>query len=166
MIEVIRRLLGICLLQNGPQDLPASWDLLVIAVAVDVALGYPAAMAYSPSEHTVAQIALGTLVAGAFVYAAVNAVGHGGRFLQTATAVFGTDALITLLALPIALTMAPGPRTATTMADLGILAMGIWNILILGHILRHALSVTLGVGVALALGYTLTVVMLSGAMLG
>jgi hypothetical protein len=74
--------------------------------------------------------------------------------------------MITLLALPIALTMTPPPRTDMSVADLGILVIGIWNIAILGHILRHALSVTLGVGVLVALGYTLGVVLISGAVTG
>ncbi|MBA1146849.1 hypothetical protein H0Z60_07220 [Ectothiorhodospiraceae bacterium WFHF3C12] len=166
MFEVVQRLVGICLFQNGPQDLPASWNLLIVALAVDIALGYPAAMAYSPGDYAGLQILVATAVTAVFVYGAVNAIGQGRRFVQTATAVFGTDAIITLMALPIALTMAPGPRTAVTLGDLGLLAMGVWNIAILGHILRHALSVTLGIGVMVALGYTLAVVLITGAITG
>lgn len=165
-MEVIRRLVGICLFHIGPQDLPASWNLLILAVAVDVALGYPAAAAYSPSDHPGIQILLSTAITVAFLYGTVSAIGQGRRFVQTATAVFGTDAIITLLALPIALTMAPEPRTALTTGDLGLLAMGIWNIAILGHILRHALSVTMGIGVLVALGYTLVLILISGAVTG
>ncbi len=123
-------------------------------------------MAYAPTDYPGAQIILASVITGAFLYGAVTAIGRAERFVQTATAVFGTDAIITLLALPIALTMTPEPRTVMTMGDLGLLVMGIWNIAILGHILRHALSVTMGIGVLVALGYTLALILISGAITG
>jgi len=164
MTNMIRRLIAVCLLQEGPQSLPASWNLLAVIVAVDVALGYPAAAAFSPSSQAAAQVIVSTVLAAGFVYFAVDLRGHRERFVQTATALFGTDALITLAALPIVATMAPEARSQVTVADFGMLVIGLWNLVILGHILRHALSITLSAGVLIALGYTLGSVLLTGAV--
>lgn len=164
MTDLIRRLIAVCLLQEGPQSLPASWNLLTVIIAVDVALGYPAAAAYSPSGQAAAQVIVSTVLAAGFAYLAVDLRGYRERFVQTATALFGADAVVTLAALPIAITMSPAAGREVTMADFGMLVIGIWNLVILGHILRHALSITLSTGVLIALGYTLGSVLLTGTL--
>lgn len=166
MTELIRRLVGICLFQNGPQELPASWNLLAAAVAADIVISYPLALGVSPSDYPGLQVLLAMILGIAFIRAALAARGLPGRFLQTATAFFGTDALLTLLALPIAVTLPPEPDPQIGMARFGLLLAQLWSIAIMGHILRHALSVALGVGVLVAFGYTVGAILISQALLG
>lgn len=165
-VEIARRLISICLFNHGPQDLPASWNLLLTAIAADIAISYPATVAYTGASQAGTQVIISTILVALLLYGTLYAWGYGQRFVQTATAVFGTDLLITLLALPIALTAAPGERTALVLGDVAILMLSLWTIGVLGHILRYALSVTFGIGVVLAVGFTVGTVYITRTIAG
>jgi hypothetical protein len=142
-----RELLRICLLKAGPQDLPFSRELLALAMAGSLGLGYPALSTYSDTPTPGVDLLATALFSLGFVYAALSLRGLLNRFTQTATAVFGTDILITAIAVPFLY------AGNTPLATLMMLVIGIWNLVVLGHILRHALSVPLPGGILAAMAY-------------
>lgn len=147
-----RVLLDICLLRAAPQDLPCSWEPLGLTVIAGLSASYAAVWAYAPAQNALPQLLVGLLLTLGFTYGILAFRGLKNRFIQTASALLGTDAIITVITLP--LLHAAGSSIAQNAYILSAMAgLGIWNLFIMGHILRHALSLPLPGGILVALGY-------------
>lgn len=162
---LLRRLLDVALLRGGPQDIPYSPALLVVCAMVAAAVSYPAIADFSPGGRPGPQILLLLGFNAAFVYAALSLRGLAARFVQTATALFGTDALITAVALPV-FRLSGAPESQTPAAVLAFIGLLLWNLAVVAHIFRHALSIATGAGVLVALGYTFGATLFVQAVLG
>ena len=147
-----RQLLDICLLRAAPQELPCSWGLFGLTLIASLSLGYPAMQVYQPIPNPAPELLVGLLFTLGFIYGILAFRGLQIRFIQTASAIFGTDAIITLVALPV-LHAASTAATQDTFTLIAMAGIGIWNLLVLGHILRHALSLPLPGGILVAFGY-------------
>lgn len=157
----VRCLVRISLLRNGPQDLPYSHELLGLCAAASLAVGYLLLRGFHLSP-TPGQDLLFTLVFSlAFVYGVLALKGMTSRFVQTATAFFGTDVIVSMVALPV-LQLGMGMGAQAPVSGLAMIGITIWNIAIIGHILRHALSASFALGVLIALGYLFGSVMVTG----
>ena len=161
LLAALRRLLDICLLRAGPQDLPYSRDFLILTMAASLGAGGLAVAALEESRFALLELGLTYLFTLGFLYAVLSFRRLTSRFMQTASAVFGADALITLVALP-ALHAASGEGAERPVTGLAMLALGLWNLAVLGHIFRHALDTILPVGVLVALGYVIGSLLLVG----
>lgn len=93
---------------------------------------------------------LGFSLAGLWIRSLVN------RAVKTITAVTGTGILFTLLALPLMIVLHDQPQNQITMASLLVSLLVIWNIGVLGHILRNALSLPAWAGIGIAVVYFYT----------
>ncbi len=151
-ITLFQRLLGIALLRAGPQDLPYSAALMGAAIAATAAINLPVIQRFTPQAEPLVQIGLLVAYSLAFLGLALWLRGHGARFVQTATALFGTDALISMVALPVLLVIGR-PDDANALGALAFLGLLIWNIAVVSHILRAALSVGGAVSLVASLGY-------------
>lgn len=159
LLSAARTLLDIALLRRGPQDLPCSNTLLAILVGAS-ALSSLAAQGQSRLPLITLMVIL--VYTAAFVHGVLQMKQLGARFTQTASAVFGTDALLTLVALPVLGAMPPGDAQPPPLAVVAYLALLIWNVAVLGHILRHALDTRMGVGVLWAVAYFIGTVLIAG----
>jgi FtsH-binding integral membrane protein len=74
------------------------------------------------------------------------------RFNQTGSALMLIELLFTLLALPL---VSWYQRTTSTESGLLMLILLFWNIVVMGHILRHTFELDLNIGIAAAVLYTL-----------
>ncbi len=146
----VQRLIAIALLRAGPEDLPCSAGLMGIAIAVTAAINVPVIQRFTPQAEPLLQIALLAGYNLAFLAVALWLRGHSARFIQSATALFGTDAVISLVALPVLLVVG-SPEQASAIGALSFLLLLIWNIAVVNHILRAAL----GIGGLVSLGITL-----------
>lgn len=147
-----RVLFDICLLRAAPQHLPCSWELLGLAAIAALASSYAAVWTYAPAPDSLPPLLVGLLLTLGFTYAILAFRGLKVRFIQTASALLGTDAIITAITLP--LLHLAGSSVAQNAYILSAMAgLGIWNLFIMGHILRHALSLPLPGGILVALGY-------------
>lgn len=148
----------ICLLRKGPQDVPASQELLKLCL-----IGY-AATGLLNLWLGLGEVGAGTallltavdvgLLLG-LVYAVLQLRGLLARYTQTLTALAGTGTLLQLIVLPLGMWYQrelAGNGTADLPAMLWLMLL-VWSVAITAHILRHALSVTFGIGVLYALGY-------------
>lgn len=160
------KLLEICLLRAGPQDLPATPQFLAFALIgyflVDVLmslLSFPVGAAFAVSL-------LDVLLLAAFAQIVLRIVAKPARFNQTLAALAGTGQLLGLLALPLirGLTAAQAVGEPASGLALAWLAVLIWSLLVLGHILRHALNVSLMTGVGIGVLYSLLSVMIVRAV--
>ncbi len=169
MLQFLKVFLDIVLWRRGPQDLPASRLLLWLSVGAYVAVTIvQLAQVHETSAKwwvfVVADPAL--LVAGTWLL--LGLFGKRERFLQTATAVLGTGALLgALLVLPVQWLMATfGIQPNSTPAGIAGLGLVVAASLVTGRIIQLATDSTLYTGIALSLMYFLLINLLLGIASG
>lgn len=152
MFAVLRLFWDICLLRRPPQDIPYSQALLNVLLLIYAVV---ALLALSPTDdiqHTLLEVAVQIGLVAIFVWGMLALTGHSARFKQTLCAFLGTDALISVLALP---ALAIGQAEAGNGTMIVVLVLMLWNWVVVGHIIRHALSQSFAVGLNVALLYCL-----------
>jgi hypothetical protein len=154
-MPLILRFCNLCLLQAGPQHVPASSFLLVLSAAAYVISG-TIGSAYYYSWALAAQTTLADAVLLImFANAAVAMRGHPRRATQTMIALMGVGTLFHVLALAIATLGMP-----TTV----FLVLLLWNAIVFAHILRHALEIPLMFGFGLTAFYIFVTVAVTAAI--
>lgn len=155
MASVLQTLIHMLQLRAGPQDLPATDRMLLGSIAAVVVASLLAIRSLYPLELALARIGVDLLVQAGFVFAALQWTGHPARFRQTYAALCGTGALLVLLIWPLVDILGDRGPEATLSGIALMLLFGIygWSVAVIGHILRHALELRMGVAVLLALGY-------------
>lgn len=160
------KLLEICLLKAGPQELPATPRFLGLVLIgyflVDVLVSR-----LNTSLGTALAISLlDVLLLMAFAQLVLRLFAKPERFNQTLAAMAGAGQLLGLLALPLIHGLGVAQAAGETAAGLafGWLAVLCWSLLVLGHILRHALAVSLLTGVGIGVLYSLLTLVLMRAV--
>jgi hypothetical protein len=165
MLSLFRFFLQLCLLRTRPQDLPSSEVLLGLTAAVNVVIGAVVVTPTLGSPMTALMASLlDTLVLGGAVWLLLRFRDHPARFVQTATAALGVSAVIAVLSLPLQWMLPADAESVTGTAEaasLLFLVLIIWLQVALGHVLRHALDVSLALGIGLAFLYS----MISGVVI-
>lgn len=154
MIRLLLRFLDICLLRLSPQDLPASGFLLGLSLLMYTALAFGTAL-LSLSLLPAFMLALidAGLIAG-LLWILLWIRDMLNRLPQTLSALYGAGAVMQLIALPLVLWQsATVPAPAQGLGALLLWIWLLWHLLVLGHVLRHAVSTTLPLGTLLALLY-------------
>jgi len=153
----------LCLLRRPPQDLPASKVLLGLTLVSDLVVGLLVGVtAGLPWLTSLLQGVAEILLMMTALYVALTQLKLRARFLQSATALLGSGALLGLVAIP-PLSLNPTGSQERDLAALGafmLLGLVIWGILVTGHILKHTFTITLGQGTAIALAFQIVAVTL------
>ncbi len=157
MLLLIRAWFNICLLRQGPQDLPASGFLLGVSLCcyglVSVLVS---SQSYTFSMALLLTVVdLGLLVV--FAWSLLYLQRKAERLNQTLSALAGTGSLMGLIALPLLLTIGPDATSEPVPASLLSLwlLLLLWNLFIMAHIIRHALSSSFAIGFGISLLYAL-----------
>lgn len=147
MSELLSRLVGILLLKDGPQDIPAgtrplmlAMGLYVVATAVSMSLG-------RRPDKPMVTLALAVVLPLILARIVLGLRGRPARWGQTVAALFGTSGLLSVLSLPLASTTGAEPNAALLVASL---VLFFWSFAVDGHIWRHALDVPYAAGLAVA----------------
>jgi hypothetical protein len=157
----------ICLLRAGPQDLPASRELLGLSMASYMLASFLLSL---PGYPLVAAGQLALMDASLVVVFAATTLyltGKMARLTQTLTALSGTGTLLGLIALPVIQLLASGQQEAgqpSLLAGVLWLLLFGWNLLVVAHIMRHALSVNFPVATGIAILYTLVAMQIINAL--
>ncbi len=148
--------IDLCLLRANPQDLPASDFLLGLTMLAYLAVNVSLSLLSWALPRALAVSLADLLVLSAFAWTALQWRRKPARFRQTLTALTGTGTVLGLLALPMVAGLMAAQRAGGGAGALGLvwLALVVWSVVVLGHILRHALSVSFGTGIALGVLYT------------
>ncbi len=136
MLALLRLFVDICLFQAKPQDLPTSRTLVVLTALAALAGAFAA-----PEQIVAAAIRI--VLLGAVILAALSIRGVSPRWQQTISAIYGTSALIGLIALPAIRwyeRVKDTPELAIPAAIVGLLSL--WSFAVTAHILRHALDIS------------------------
>lgn len=153
MFEIIRRLYDICLFKKGPQTLPYALSLLYLLIGINATINFLMAHMGNGVLRSFFQTLTGIALDMSFTALSLFCFGKLRRFYQTASALLGTDALISFFALPLMATLSLGQGGMPTF--LLMIALIIWHWAVIGHIMRNALDQHLSFGLGLALLYLL-----------
>ena len=163
---VAQRLVQIMTLKAGPQDLPASYGLLQFSAAAFLLFAILRMQTVASFWEALLQAILSLVVLFFYVRSLLNWRGTPERLTQTLSGLLLSGAFIGALLLfplralkPVLLAVAENPEIAP--ANLQVPAgaayawagISLWGIIVSGHIFRHALGVSLGLGVAATLMY-------------
>mgnify|MGYP001809898583 CR=1 FL=1 len=169
MQALITFFVELCVLRRPPQDLPASDLLLAIVLVADLVVGVLVGLTAGLSWLTsLVQGIAEICIMLAALYAGLTQLRLRPRFVQAATALLGSGALLGLVAIA-PLSMNATGSEPTNLAALGailLLAVVVWGILVTGHILRHTLGLTLGQGAAIALAFEIVTVTVVTTLFG
>lgn len=156
MLAIIHFFIDLALLRRKPQDLPASPALFGLVLIAGLAGGVLLALtAGATLPLALVQTVLDMLLMLAVLQMALKWVKKPSRFVQTATALVGTDTLVGFAALlPVSLA---GPGTGDSpqlvVAGLLFIVLVAWSVLIAAHILRHAFDIKLMQGAVIAVAF-------------
>ena len=157
---LFRAIASIALLRQGPQILPVSSLLLSLVLVMHWGIGVVLGLFSLPPGMALLSALVGTLIMVALVHGLLLLHRRHSRVTQTLTALAGCEVLLGLLALPLTALFLAGGGMAELAALLSLLLLG-WNIAVAAHIFRHALGVSMGMGVLFAIGYTMISISLS-----
>ncbi len=153
MSTLLNYFLRLIRLKVGPQDLPASSALLAVLVILAVLIGTINGVEFLGGA--ISSLMLNMLDAalfGALIGITLQLSGKSSRFLQTASALFGLNAIFALALLLLdQLLQTLGSNAGGAILQLAVL---IWLQVVSGHVLRHALEIRLGAGIMVALSYS------------
>lgn len=158
MGKLLTAFIEICLLRRAPQDVPASGFLLALSLLLYALVGLAlSAQSLNPGPAMTLTVIDAGLLAG-LLWVLLWIKDLLNRYQQSLTALFGAGAVMQVIALPLVL-MQPESVTPETMSP-GVAMVSLllwlwlfWNLVIIGHVLRHAISTVLPVGMILALFY-------------
>ena len=151
----------ICRLNKGPQDIPASKNLLTLCLVVYGLLSVQLTVFSQPIEKAVLAGILEVALIIIFSLALLQISGKIERWVQMVTALAGTGIIISILAIPLYFFIGIGIDEGDMVASGGVNILALlfltvlacWNICIMGHILRHAIGVNMFSGIILAISY-------------
>ncbi|MDA3919195.1 MAG: hypothetical protein PF501_00725 [Salinisphaera sp.] len=154
-----RRLVDLMLFRCGPQDMPGDQTTLRLSAAAYCILLFVQVMVVAPPLAAAVQAILATSLLGIYVLAILRLRKLPHRFMQTATALYASGAVLTLVMIGPTHAMGPylqqisqstNPQsvpTPSSLVALIYLVAGVWGLAIYSHIYRHALSVSILLGV-------------------
>lgn len=145
----------ICRFRLGPQDLPASATLFTLTLVLYLLISTIIGGFDLPPERAFLSAVVDVALLLAMTRMILWARELWPRFQQTATALLGTGVLFGFVAVPLMWWQIQYERPMDAFVpSLLMFALFIWNIAVVGHILRHALNTPFYIGVALSLLYT------------
>lgn len=153
-LTAARVFLDVALGRRGPQDIPGAHTLFVFSYSAYVAITVALTAIAEPWYAALKAALVDALVFPAFTVLLLWLRSFPGRWLQTLTAMAGVGTMMTALAIGPFMVIDAMPGTPLAgIASVVVLALFAWNVLALGHILRHALSVPFPAGVLAAMAY-------------
>lgn len=163
--QLFRVTVDVLLLRRGPQDIPGDWGLLGGLAVVYCSLTFVQVRIVVEAMPAFVQAVLAAILLAVFVNTILRWRGVPERFVQTLSALFAVGAVLTLLMMGPTAALAPfleslaeaeDPANVTQPPGVVLLAysaIGIWGLVVFGHIYRHALGVNLWLGVATAVAF-------------
>jgi len=143
MAEILNRYLKICLLANGPQDLPHSRLLFQLMVLVYFITGCLSMWPVVDFSDSFAVMLVDLTILLLFSLICLIAFNKRPRFLQTVSALTGVGSLFQMLAWPLLLYVNEAKQSDNVPAEASFLLLVIisWNLAVYAHIFRQAFDV-------------------------
>jgi hypothetical protein len=163
VLSLIVAFVEIALHRRGPEHLPASRFLFTLVVVIYLVVALLTTRVLNDPSYPIPAVLIQLVLELAFIWCVLRAFERQRRFVQAATAVFGTDTLLNLLGLPLVAwhRALDAPPTELTLPQLlQFLLWVVWSIDISAVIMARALERPYVVALAIVVGYS----MLSAAL--
>lgn len=155
LFNLFNLFLDICLFRKGPKDVPASAALLKVCLLAYGLSGLLVLILSTPAPVAILQVLLDLVLLSGLLHLALILRRHPQRFEQALSALTGTGALMAVLALPLmSWIVHPSSDSIVELPLTLLLALMVWSIAIMAHILRQTFETSVWAGVLYALGYT------------
>jgi cytochrome bd-type quinol oxidase subunit 2 len=148
----------ICLLRKGPEDLPKSSVLLVLSLFIYTFIDVLLTVQSRPFEYAL----MVSLVDVGFLLLVTSLIlkQHQklDRWYQTMTALFGTGVILGIFIFPLVIFSGVQNEYEAWLQQINIilfLIIVVWNVAVLAHIIRHAISTSRGIATMIAVLYIL-----------
>jgi hypothetical protein len=150
---LVKPFLELALFRRKPQDLPQSLLLLWVVLAAHALMGFAFFMQRIGAFEALLAGMCGTTLLALLTASLLALNGLRARIVRTLTALAGIDLVIGVVALPVSIWLHLGLDGGAVdgLASLLFLLLLAWNLGAAGHVLRHALSAPLAMGVVIAL---------------
>ena len=138
------------MLRQGPEQVPASWLVLLLAVALMQFTSFVGATLIDYGDNYSHLLAFISNLLGMSIYAAILFLaGFANRFLQTISAIVACGAILGLLFVSSYVMLTPflGKDIAVVLATLFIF----WSVPVEGHIIARAIEQNWYLGIAIAM---------------
>lgn len=156
----------IALHRRGPEDLPASQFLLGLVLFAYGVVTLLTFMVISATQADVVLVAVELAIDLGMVFLLLQLFRKTPRFLQTATALVGTGAVLSLIGIPLLHwdEVLQAPPTQLTTPRFLMVALLVWSLDIAGFIVAKALDKPYIVGLCIVVVYELTSMSLREAL--
>ena len=149
-------LINIMRLKAAPQDLPCSRFLMMLCIGCYLLMGLAISLLDQTFGLALLSASIDTALLIGLAVLALWIRGYKGRSIQTVTAFAATGTLFEFIGWPlVAYLQQTSPDDPSNLSIL-LLVLIVWNIVVIGHILRHAVEVPMWVGSGVALLYIYT----------
>ncbi len=158
MYALIKPFVDLCLLNAGPQDLPASELLVAFTLILYFLVSTILALPIYGLSGSLFQAVLDVGFLTAYTRVVLQLTMHLERYAQTLSALAGGGVVFGVLSLPLVYSIyksSLGAANADALTLLAYLLVLAWLLVVYGHIFRHALSSGLFIGMLVGLGYIL-----------
>ncbi len=162
MYAYLNLLFAICLFRKGPQDIPYSKILFRLSILSYALVSYLLLHLSVTSLQALLQVAVEIILVIIFSFIVLSLTNKRSRLIQTASALLGTDTLISCTALPVIATLSIDNNNL--LAFFTMLALMVWHWLITAHILRHALEQTFSFAMGIAFLYIFSTYQIMGVL--
>ncbi len=149
-------IISIMRMRAAPQDLPHSWFLMLLCTGTYLFMGIVISMLDQSIALSLLSAGIDTVMLIGLAYLALWIRGYQGRSVQTVTALTATGTLFELISWPLVAYLQQTSADDPSSLSLLLLLLIIWSIAVIGHILRHAIDVTIWLGVGISLLYVYT----------
>ena len=147
MGPVLLRLADMLRLKSGPQDLPAGWQLAIGLSLAYIAEGFIADQILGDPE-TASRSLMAISVQFLMVSLILNLRGQASRLPQTLSALAGVGLIFGLMSIVLISQAVPGQdQPLLAMIWFGVF---LWSLAVDAHVYREALSITMSLGVLVA----------------
>ena len=153
MNPLFKAFLDLCLFRAGPQDLPTSTWLRNATLVGYFLVSAALSILVVPEFSSLLAALLDTFLLALLAVGSLWLLSKRERINQTLTAIYGSGVLFNLAIAPLAIIYLSMDKQAGPLLATGITALGLWNLAVLGNILRHALNLPLLAGMAIAITY-------------
>jgi hypothetical protein len=156
MLLIFKLYLDICLMRANAEDVPASRILMILTICVYFALSLAVTVIDNTLGKAVSTVLVGLVMMIGFAQAGLWVRSFMNRSMQTVTALAGTGIVFDLMSWPLILLASRYTAEQLMFPRFLLLLLLFWNIAVIGHILRNALSIPFWAGLGISVLYVFT----------
>jgi len=156
MLLILKLFVDICLLRANPEDIPPSRFLFSITLAGYFLLSLGIVLHDNSTAQALTIVLVGFIMMIGFAQAGLWIRNFLNRSMQTITALAGTGIIFDSISWPLVTLAANYPADEFMFPRYLLLIILFWNITVIGHILRNALSIPFWAGIGISIIYVFT----------